>query len=586
MMKAHQETKRQTETIKEAELMAWLAIKTRLRGLTMGTVTRISGKLLTLMVYEFPDQPGNIRLSFYHPGTGALFLSTIGAGAVRVSLNIKAQHDEWTLGQRRRNILKTVRQKAKFAPFESIDNYIQEEMIVVRINDDSWPFAATVRISSLQKSQLITNKGLYLRCLGRDSGPALPIPSPSVFGKIPHPLRGYQCQQPAPADHQSLSWYVLASGQTQLKYPGLFSAREQNVESMATDDGISTSQKNSPARWEKEARYSGSRYSGSRYSGEECEKLTNKEEEKNSPPTRGIETNSVSTLQQSPRIRPRRECGCGIRCEWCGGVHHVHGTHGIFTMFSPSWMGTEGEFSLDWYVPKGFVLPPIGVVASGTTFTLCLALNDLGLVTHGTGLLQRAQEHSSKYDPPEAVTTQNSIQSLEDMSTLNNQLDSDMGTKVGAINEDSLHTSEEAWSAVARAVLDKCYWIPLRCQEGEMLERPIVSQLSQMAPAPIGGVRTDLKLAVGTCIYRRVMKVPAKNRESMLLLVVVSQWHDQLVFSCYDFISCSIREAKREDPDFDAALLQDFKDASRELRNIQLEVILADLVVTEGFEPG
>lgn len=49
------------EEAKEAKLQAWLAIKIRFRGLTLGTVVRVSGRLLTLMVYEFPDQPGNLQ---------------------------------------------------------------------------------------------------------------------------------------------------------------------------------------------------------------------------------------------------------------------------------------------------------------------------------------------------------------------------------------------------------------------------------------------------------------------------------------------------------------------------------------------
>eukprot|EP00752_Nemacystus_decipiens_P014608 g13008.t1 len=49
------------EKEKEAKLKAWMAIKKRFRGLTLGTAVRISGRLLHLMVYEFPDQPGTLR---------------------------------------------------------------------------------------------------------------------------------------------------------------------------------------------------------------------------------------------------------------------------------------------------------------------------------------------------------------------------------------------------------------------------------------------------------------------------------------------------------------------------------------------
>ena len=49
------------EATKAAKLQAWLAIKKRFRGLTLGTVIRVSGRLLSLMVYELPQQPGNLR---------------------------------------------------------------------------------------------------------------------------------------------------------------------------------------------------------------------------------------------------------------------------------------------------------------------------------------------------------------------------------------------------------------------------------------------------------------------------------------------------------------------------------------------
>lgn len=49
------------EAQKERELQAWLAIKKRYRGLTLGMAVRVSGRMLTAMVYEFPDQPGNLK---------------------------------------------------------------------------------------------------------------------------------------------------------------------------------------------------------------------------------------------------------------------------------------------------------------------------------------------------------------------------------------------------------------------------------------------------------------------------------------------------------------------------------------------
>lgn len=45
----------------------------------------------------------------------------------------------------------------------------------------------------------------------------------------------------------------------------------------------------------------------------------------------------------------------------------------------------------------------------------------------------------------------------------------------------------------------------------------------------------------------------------MLLLVGVSQYHERLIFRCYDFESGDVREAPRSDPAADAALIQEFK---------------------------
>lgn len=56
----HQTISWKAEEAKEEKLRAWLAIKKRFRGLTLGTAVRVSGRLLALMVYEFPDQPGNL----------------------------------------------------------------------------------------------------------------------------------------------------------------------------------------------------------------------------------------------------------------------------------------------------------------------------------------------------------------------------------------------------------------------------------------------------------------------------------------------------------------------------------------------
>lgn len=47
--------------------------------------------------------------------------------------------------------------------------------------------------------------------------------------------------------------------------------------------------------------------------------------------------------------------------------------------------------------------------------------------------------------------------------------------------------------------------------------------------------------------------------DARFLMVEISQWHQVLIFRCYDFDSGEIREAARLDPETDAALIEDFK---------------------------
>lgn len=57
----------------------------------------------------------------------------------------------------------------------------------------------------------------------------------------------------------------------------------------------------------------------------------------------------------------------------------------------------------------------------------------------------------------------------------------------------------------------------------------------------------------------QVLATGTVHRNPMLLLVVVSQWHNQLVFRCYDFASGETREAERPDYGTDAELIRELK---------------------------
>ncbi|CAN0203903.1 unnamed protein product, partial [Ectocarpus fasciculatus] len=132
------------------------------------------------------------------------------------------------------------------------------------------------------------------------------------------------------------------------------------------------------------------------------------------------------------------------------------------------------------------------------------------------------------------------------------------------------------------------------------LDECIVSQVTRTPPSglmaetavgqpgrPLAGVDTaDVRLVVGTCIFRRVIKVMGLGIPPMYLLVVVSQWHDALVVRCYDFIGGEIRQAERLDGSRDSALISEFKNMEPREREIQLQVILDDLVVFDSEGAG
>ncbi|CAM9812687.1 unnamed protein product [Pylaiella littoralis] len=105
---------------------------------------------------------------------------------------------------------------------------------------------------------------------------------------------------------------------------------------------------------------------------------------------------------------------------------------------------------------------------------------------------------------------------------------------------------------------------------------------ARSAEAVSGGTAAVVQMAIGTSIFRRVIKVAGLGIPPMYLLVVVSQWHNTLVVRCYDFISGETREVERSNPDLDAALILEFKDMAKLDRDMQLQVMLDSL---EVFEP-
>ncbi|CAN0358803.1 unnamed protein product [Ectocarpus sp. 12 AP-2014] len=117
----YKEERRHAEEAKEAKLQAWLAIKKRFRGLTLGTVIQVSGRLLTLMVYEFPDQPGNLNVVFTNPPSGATFRLSLGIGAVAAQarhVSVALSPDTWTLRQKQKVIKRVIQNNSKLVLIE------------------------------------------------------------------------------------------------------------------------------------------------------------------------------------------------------------------------------------------------------------------------------------------------------------------------------------------------------------------------------------------------------------------------------------------------------------------------------------
>ncbi|CAM9298102.1 unnamed protein product [Laminaria digitata] len=121
----YKEELRQVEATKAAKLQAWLAIKIRFRGLTLGTVIRVSGRLLSLMVYELPQQPGNLRMFFTNAPTGDTFSITVGVGVLAETHGALATNTtprSWTLGQRRRIVKCAIAERSFLVPVEDDDS--------------------------------------------------------------------------------------------------------------------------------------------------------------------------------------------------------------------------------------------------------------------------------------------------------------------------------------------------------------------------------------------------------------------------------------------------------------------------------
>ncbi|CAN0003257.1 unnamed protein product [Ectocarpus fasciculatus] len=221
----YKEERRHAEEAKEAKLQAWLAIKKRFRGLTLGTVIQVSGRLLTLMVYEFPDQPGNLNVTFTNPRSGATFRLSLGIGAVAAQarhVSVASSPEDWTLGQKRRVIKKVIQKNSKLVLVEEdetrdrvperprpirseegLDNAEDLDVQAFSMENDPWN-GLSVGGEGVSKHRASGVRQIFcaIRCLGRDSTAAYTHELPTASRGFTLPRNVHQLQQPGPKDHR------------------------------------------------------------------------------------------------------------------------------------------------------------------------------------------------------------------------------------------------------------------------------------------------------------------------------------------------------------------------------------------------
>ncbi|CAM9468122.1 unnamed protein product [Ectocarpus sp. 4 AP-2014] len=670
----YKEERRHAEEAKEARLQAWLAIKKRFRGLTLGTVIKVSGRLLTLMVYEFPDQPGNLNVVFTNPPSGATFRLSLGIGAVAAQarhVSVASSPDTWTLRQKRKVIKKVIQNNSKLMlveedetrdraperqdnrfrafndvrPFEpshrprpshseeGTDNGEEVDAEAFSMENDPWN-GLSVSGDGISKHRACGVRQVFcaIRCLGRDSTAAYACELPTASRGFTRPRNAHQLQQPSPKDHRRTF--------------SLVSFRSTHSASVGVADPIDhvsgTAMLGNPTSSH-----------GVDGSADDSWKELKDDEGQGATRSRDV-TERAETYGCGVRVRirprPRRECGRGRRL--CGGIARVGGARGIYSLLRGDWAGAEDDYLLDWYQPSDFRPLRQGPIEAHTTFTLELLAQDLNLLTEGSHGFAAAEEWYSKRDvattafggaPPTRDGANNSTGATTATTALSDNGLAGRGEEVResapspgsaqaenhaepkARNSDDIMpplTESEAWKRVAREVLRKCYWgsdvqggvagdpttVATRpdydrttsAPDQPSLEECIASQVTRTPPSglmtetavgqpgrPLARVDTaDVRLVVGTCVFRRVIKVMGLGISPMYLLVVVSQWHDALVVRCYDFIGGEIRQAERLDRPRDSALISEFKNMEPREREIQFQIILDDLVVFDSAGAG
>eukprot|EP00903_Cladosiphon_okamuranus_P016164 g14917.t1 len=596
--------RRQAEEEKEARLRAWLAIKKRFRGLTLGTAVRVSGRLLALMVYEFPDQPGNLRVMFADAQSSETFRVSLGIGPVAAlarHLSIAPSPENWTLGQRRRLIKNIIRERSAIVPVE------EEE-----VDGSGHPGKAGARTHRRAIGQ-----SLYcmVRCLGRESTASYVPAARTAAPGFARRRNAHQLQQPSPKDHRCLFPAVADRSEP---IPLTFNSHEPQQATYA------------PLMEEAVREGAGTSVAAER--GHDGVAAKN-------PPSKAARsamglvancdpTDACSGLGRLRRLRPRRECGRGRRL--CGGVARILGTPGLFSLLRGNWAGAEQEFVLEWYHPSGFRPSGCGPVEAHTTFSLRLLTQDLYLFTEGLDLMATAENwEPGGADTPIGDTPPPDRHSGAEIAGGKASPSSSHSERFGkaralgrgnekeepACTRTPLLTESEAWERVAREVFRRCFWKRtwfMTADDGRdqrlphhrspagsapnslTLEEYVMSQASRTKPSGMESmiqeppsaetearVPSNVQLAIGTCVFRRVIKVAGLGVPPKYLLVIVSQLHDAFVVKCYDFVSGAIRQAERPDPDRDAALLLEFQNMSRLERDIQLQVMLDELLVYE-----
>ncbi|CAM9389734.1 unnamed protein product [Scytosiphon promiscuus] len=692
----YKEERRHAEEAKEAKLQAWLAIKKRFRGLTLGTVVRVSGRLLALMVYEFPDQPGNLQVKFTNPRSGETYRVNLGfrlvSGFARRNLSVTSSPEDWTLGERRR-IIKTAIKKtcallgteeedareighvaagrnidlSDAPPAGSLDN----AALVNRVGECSLHVSTKAPHCSGNRGIDVRcrsrGRGFYyvVRCLGRSSTAARTREASTASRGFTRPRNDHQLQQSCPKDHRSCSLYErLPVRDSSTEFAGLPPSTAAFAESgghaqgreLQNGDGDQVCAPpvfDSPPSGDPSNRAALSTRKSATGGGSQTA---------NSPEvSESLAANACRSGAPLRRIQPRRDCGRGRRL--CGGIARVGDARGIFCLLRGDWVGSEQDFLLDWYHSSGFRPSGHGPVEPHTTFTLQLSAQDLALVTEGTGLMIVAEETSKRARtgddtfcvPKNEVVDRTSVATELWAGTPRSETTSGPEIPSRAAMIDSRLPEErnaaslfsppgerapgggnflqpgvatvgsgmllesEAWERVAREVLRKCFWRSAESSiedqpivnsranfdnttsepQQRSLEQYIVSQVSRPGPSstrtvlgearrgsvPSDGVAAaDVRLALGTCIFRRVIKVAGSGILPMYLLVVVSQWHDALVVRCYDFISGESRQAESPDPAKDSALISEFEKLSRVERDMQLQVMLDDLIVFDDSD--